>query len=533
MNRKILTAVLFTGLLAACEGGDVNLTPTNIDNSVDNSTSTGGGGSNNPCASYVDGGGTTVEGNFDGTNCVYGSSFVGANNPLLQDLTIPLISGVHVFQDSLFVGVDVDSGVAPACGPDPAVDDCDGPTLTIEGGNTLAFSDSADYVRVNRGSRIIASGSPSAPITMTSFTDAVTGTAGAEDVQLWGGVILNGNGITNNCTDAERAANACHVLSEGLPSNYGGSDNTESSGILRYVIVKHTGFEVAPDDEINGITFNAIGSGTVVSHIQAYSTFDDGIEFFGGAVNVDHYVGLYVRDDSIDYSDGWSGTLDFALVIHGQTTGNRCVEGDNIGESRANGGEPLDTAPLTNPVIKNMTCILSNQDGGSRDPSEGVTIRRGAQGQYVNNLIYGGFAADAGADNECFEIDDGVTRQFAQDGVTTINQSVIACAQATKDDLNNGDPISQWVLNSSGSGADYSFNAGNTIILDAQNANVSLMDSYFTATTLTDDAGNPVTVAPAGASHIGAVLRSSDWTAPWAYGLRAGNQGIELWLGNP
>jgi hypothetical protein len=414
------------------------------------------------------------------------------------------------------------------------VNDCDGPTVTIEAGATLAFSDSADYVRINRGSRIIADGSAAAPITFTAHADAVSGSAGPEDVQLWGGVIINGNGITNNCTDAQRAANDCHVVSEGLPSNYGGNDNDESSGILRYVIVKHTGFEVAPDDEINGITFNAVGSGTVISHVQTYSTFDDGIEFFGGAANVDHFVALYVRDDSIDYSDGWSGTVDYALVIQGQTTGNRCVEGDNIGESRADAGEPLDAAPKTNPTIRNMTCILSNHDGGARDPSEGVTIRRGAQGQYVNNLIFGGYADDVGADNECFELNDAVTLQFAEDGETTVANSVIACAEAAKGSLNNGDLLSEWVLDSSSSGADYGFNGGNAIITDPfTNANVSLMDSYYTAAALTDSAGDALAITPADADHIGAVVREDDWTAPWAYGLRDGDQGIPLWIGNP
>ena len=96
-------------------------------------------------------------------------------------------------------------------------------------------------------------------------------------MSLWGGIVINGNGITNNCNDAERAADQCHVVSEGQPSHYGGDDNADNSGVLRYVIVKHTGFEVARDDELNGITFNAVGSGTTVENIQVYSTYDDGL----------------------------------------------------------------------------------------------------------------------------------------------------------------------------------------------------------------------------------------------------------------
>ncbi|MCH2100035.1 MAG: hypothetical protein MK142_16760, partial [Pseudomonadales bacterium] len=203
MIRNIALEVACASFLVACGGGgDINIVPTNIDNSVDNSTSGDGGGDTNPCAQYTDAGGVVAQGAFDGQNCTYGSSFVGVGNPLTVDLTIPFISGVHIFEDSLFVGENVDTGPAPAEGT--------GPTLTIRPGNTLAFLDSQDYVLIQRGSQIIANGSPTAPITFTAFSDAVLGTAGAEDVSLWGGIQINGNGITNNCTDEERAANACH-----------------------------------------------------------------------------------------------------------------------------------------------------------------------------------------------------------------------------------------------------------------------------------------------------------------------------------
>lgn len=529
ITTRILALGAAAFVLAACDSGDINLQPTNIDNSVDNSTSGGGDSGSNPCASYVDpASNETRRGSFDGDNCTYSSAFVGAGNPLTVDLTIPFISGVHIFQDSLFVGQNVDTGAAPAEG--------EGPTLTIEAGNTLAFSDSADYLLVNRGSQIQAIGSPTAPITLTGFTDAVTGTAGAEDVQLWGGVVINGNGITNNCNDAERTNDQCHVLSEGQPSNYGGDDNAESSGTLRYVVVKHTGFEVAPGDELNGITFNAVGSGTEVSFIQTYSTFDDGIEFFGGAVNVDHFVALYVRDDSIDFSDGYIGTVDQALVIHSQTDGNRCVEGDNIGSSRADAGQPLDTAPVSNPTITNLTCITSNHDAGTHDPSEGAVLRRGPQAQFVDSIFFGGYADDVGEDNECFEIDDGVTRDFAQNGDTTMNTTIIACEDPTKDALENGDDISEWVLgaNPSTAGADYSFNADNFIESDPMNANVSILEpqSFLTADTLTDSSGAAIAITPS-SGKLGAVTADDEWTANWTFGLNPANRAQPLWFETP
>ena len=526
--RIVLTLIALAGV-AACYGGGVKMNVSNVDNSVDNSQS-GGGGSNNPCASYTPpNSNQVVQGTFDGTNCVYGSNFVGKTNPVRVNLTIPFITGKHIFQDSLFVGQDVSSGAAPAGGT--------GPTLTVAAGNTLVFQDAADYVAINRGASIVAVGSPTAPITFTSFTDAITGTAGANDVQQWGGMIINGNGITNNCSDAERAGNQCHVAAEGGgETHYGGSNNAESSGTLSYVIVKHTGFEVAPGDELNGITFNAVGSGTVVNNIQTYSTYDDGIEFFGGAVNVNNFIALYVRDDSIDFSDGWVGTVQNALVIHWQTDGNRCIEGDNVGSARSDIGVPLNTAPLTVGTVRNMTCITSNTDVNTHGDSEGVLVRQGGKLILENSIIYSGYgtAVNGVTSNECYEIDDNdnFSRAFAaaNDSFRTTN-TVDACELLAQDNLPNGDTILSWLqgANPSANGANYSFNSGNVTINTPVNANVRVLqpNSFFTAATIVDASGTTVV---ANASGLGAVQGNDDWTNPWAFGLRSSNADQPLWF---
>jgi hypothetical protein len=524
--RLALLALALAGL-AACEGGGVDLNVSNTDNSTDNSGG-GGGDDDNPCASYTPPESTDeVQGDFDGTNCLYGSSFVGQSNPLLVDLTIPFITGKHIFQDSLFVGEDVDTGPAPAAG--------DGPTLTIAAGNTLVFQDSADYVLINRGSRIVAQGSSTSPITFTSFTDAVSDTAGADDVSQWGGIVINGNGITNNCTDDDRANDTCHVLSEGQPSHYGGNDNAEDSGILSYVIVKHTGFEVTPDSELNGFTFNAVGSGTVVENVQAYSTYDDGFEFFGGAVDVTNAIALYVRDDSLDYSDGYAGTITNALVIHYQTNGNRCIEGDNVGSARSDVGVPLDTAPLTTPTIRNMTCITGNTDVNTHGDSEGALARQGGHLLLENSIVYSGYGSTTNGTtaNECYEIESTESLAAAGDGEATFvaSNNVVACEEAIKGVLANGDELTEWFLgaNPSTNGADYSFNAGNFVITDATNANtqVLLPGTFYTAPAIVDAGG--ATIVP-DASGVGAVHQGDDWTSPWAFGLDSSNADQPLWF---
>jgi hypothetical protein len=550
MNRTRLAAAVLTALaMAGCEGGGVDLNVSTTDNSVDNSTSGGNGGSgNNPCASYTPPNSNEVRiGTFDGTNCTYSAGFVSDTNPLLVDLTIPFISGVHIFQDSLFVGQDVSSG-APAGG--------EGPTLTIAAGSRLAFSTSADYVLINRGSQIIANGSAAAPITLTAFADAVTNTAVANDVSLWGGLVINGNGVTNNCTDDERTNDLCHVESEGQPSSYGGNDNADNSGVLRYVIIKHTGFEVAPGDELNGITFNAVGSGTTVENVQVYSTYDDGLEFFGGAVNVSKAIVLYARDDALDFSDGYAGTISEALVIHYRTDGNRCIEGDNVAESR--GAEGLDTAPQSEPVIRNLTCITSNGDQsagqGTHGDSEGAIARFGAKMHIEDSIFYSGygFVENARPSNECLEFENAtsattsvadISNQLAAAGESTMKGSLIACEEPVSDTAANGDNFSEWVLgaNPSTNGANYSFNTGNAIISTAPNAASVLAPlSFYTASSFTNDLGDPVTVTPVSPAEacsdcpkVGAVLASNDWTAPWAFGLRDDNADEPLWITVP
>ena len=552
MNLTKLAAVTAVTLaLVGCEGGDVVIDASDNSTNTDNSTNVGGGGTTNPCASYLtdpDDAATRVQGTFDGQNCNYDSTFAGEDNPLLVNLTIPRIAGAHVFEDSLFVGANTDIAPTPQAPDAPSADGTvpDGVVLTIAAGATLAWTQSSDYLLINRGSQIIADGSPSAPIIFTSLSD-VNGSVDPEAVAQWGGIVINGNGITNKCTDEQRATDACHVVSEGKPSNFGGNNNAESSGVLRYVQVKHTGFEVADGDELNGVTFNAVGSGTAVENLQAYSTSDDGVEFFGGAVNVLNYVGLYVNDDSIDYADGYVGSVTNALVIHGLNTGNRCIEGDNIGSGDFN------QEPRTSPVVNNLTCIVSAQDGSIRGDSEGPLYRRG-----VGTILTNSITADSWArlnlgreGNECFELNNAETYAVAEAGVqTNVTASIIACEEATKDDndgagfFTSGEDLTSWYTNAAGNS---DFNTGTAVITDSINANIVALNGIYTAPVCSDtgcdfvdDLGNTATIVPAavtgGATNgegnpiVGAVSADNDWTAGWTFGLQSTSNGGRLWF---
>ena len=142
---------------------------------------------------------------------------------------------------------------------------------------------------MRRGSQIQAEGTANAPITFTSVQDL---TGQETSIGQWGGLVLLGNAPTNLCntgddsdtSDAELAA--CGVAAEGDAGLYGGADAEDNSGTLRYIVVKHAGRALAAGDELNGISFAGIGSGTEVEFIQVHQNLDDGVEFFGGTVSV-------------------------------------------------------------------------------------------------------------------------------------------------------------------------------------------------------------------------------------------------------
>ncbi len=499
----LLSSMLVVALLSGCGGGDIfidaptNSTTTNTTLTTSTDTDT------NPCASYTDPNtDEIVQGTQRGDNCEYYAGFVGASNPLTVDLTIGEIDGVHIFWDTLQVGEDVDFGAIS-----------EGPTLTIEAGVTIAWESSDDYLLVNRGSKIMAEGRVGAPITLTAYDDAVLGVADPFATQLWGGVVINGMGITNKCDDEQRSSDSCHIQSEGKPSHYGGNDNEDNSGVLRYVVIKHPGAEAAPGDELNGLTLNAVGSGTVIENIQVYSTYDDGVEFFGGAVDVKNLVALYVRDDSIDYADGWVGSVTNALVIHQQDNGNRCIEADNQGGA-------YDARPLTNAQIAHLTCITSGSDestGGTHGDSEGILFRRGVATQLRDSIVYDGYGRTVlgQSGNECLELDDAETRDLAADGTTTIKSTLIACQEPTKDSLNNGVSVEDWLTDPSS----YAANTDNLVMSESDDSDVSILGGskgFYTLSEFVDASGNTFTVNSTDGTPIGAVSENDDWTSGWA-----------------
>tara|TARA_X000000950_G_C13898554_1_gene653917 strand:- start:1492 stop:3234 length:1743 start_codon:yes stop_codon:yes gene_type:complete len=457
-------ALLVLGLsfaLAACDSGDININPATTDNTVDNSVSNSNNTTQaatptvNPCASYENSGGTKLQGDFDGTHCTYNEIFSdGGANPILVDLVLTKLdnSGVHVFKGSLFMGKNysTDAGLSGA----GITKGGDGPTLSIEAGATIAFTSASDFIAINRGSKMNAIGTAAEPITFTSLSD-INGTVAATDVQEWGGIVINGFGVTNKCSytgsrGATTLTGECHVVSEGSEgentTHYGGNNDEDSSGRLEYIITKHTGYEVATDNELNAITFAGVGSNTIVKNAQVYSSYDDGYEFFGGSVNVENYIAMYVRDDSIDIDEGYNGTITNALVIQSQYDGNRCIEADGIGSFTSKTQAFIDdvvTRKLNSrPTITNLTCIVSpngTKDAadadnpnkqGTHDPGAGWRLREGLYPKISNSLLIASFGPQIDSNNWCIRADTSQTAKSGDKLVDPVGGAIEAGSEA-------------------------------------------------------------------------------------------------------
>ncbi len=555
MNRKLLCAAVMVGFgISGCGGGDINISPQTVDNSVDNSVSNPGGGTTtNPCALYTVSG-ATVQGSYDGTNCTYAPTFADAGNNITTDLFIPALpnGGAHIFEGSLFIGetYDNDADLAAA----GISEGGDGPELRIEAGATLAWRTSANFLIINRGSQIFAVGREDAPITFTSESD-VLGTVGPEDVQQWGGMVINGFGVTNQCSytgsvsGGDLATTDCHVDAEGAAgldeSQYGGDNNDDSSGRLEYVVVKHTGATVGNGDELNGISFGGVGRNTIVKNLEVYSTFDDGIEMFGGAVSFENFVAVYVRDDSIDIDEGWSGTITNALVIQSETDGNHCIEADGIADfSNLTDVEVENVIAQginSRAVISNLTCIISSNGSATatHDPGAGWRLREGLFIDINDALLVDSFGpADATSANDNYGIRiDNRSQQAALDGDLNLNSVVMAFQEPFRGQtFPDGTTTEESFFTGGGNvlatitgPTDPTATADPDLqILERDTDGIPVFSIPY-ASALVDGAAPAGT--PQSGDFVGAVsLGIPDWTLNWTYGIHPGSRAQALWI---
>ncbi|MGB3542031.1 T9SS type A sorting domain-containing protein, partial [Rubrivirga sp.] len=263
-----------------------------------------------------------------------------------------------------------------------------GATLTIEAGtvvkgraaNDISNADFASALIVKRGSNIEANGTADAPIIFTAERDDLStlDDIAPNERGLWGGVIILGSAPTNTGV----TNNAIEGIPEAENAVYGGSNAGDDSGTFRYVSIRHGGAVIGADNEINGLTLGGVGSGTEIEYVEVFANTDDGIEWFGGTVDVKYAVVAYSGDDSFDYAQGWDGNGQFWLVVQSPDDSDSAGEFDNLPENFA-------ATPLTSPVVSNGTFVGAGLDGFSTG-SRLLRFRDGAGGSFYNSVFASG-----------------------------------------------------------------------------------------------------------------------------------------------
>ena len=237
--------------------------------------------------------------------------------------------------------------------------------LTIEPGVTIiadesAGSDNIIYILIEQGAKIMAEGTASEPIVMTSEN---------KEAGAWGGLHICGYAHTN--------ANGA-TTSEIGNAPYGGSDDNDNSGILKYIRIEYSGLALDSEHEANGISLYGVGAGTEISYIYVVDGSDDGIEFFGGSANIDHCVVENCTDDSYDWTEGWDGTAEYIVAYQSVAECDCLMECDNNGENN-------DADPVANPTIRYATFIGND----SAENHRGLRFREGTFVNLSNALVCG------------------------------------------------------------------------------------------------------------------------------------------------
>lgn len=421
-KTKLSIALLFAaGIVAGCSGGDngdqVTINQTvNEDNSVDNSVT-------NPAPTNpVD---PTPEAPADCSDADVTPDFITINanceatlsGTIDQDYTF--INDVEYRLDGpVLVGAG-NVVISSAAQMQEIVND--GVTLTIEPGTDIrAFADGSLYV--TRGSKIIAEGTEAAPITFSSLDP------GYDGLGEWGGVIIAGfapqygQGGTGACfATNEQGDNFCNVVGEGgaeIDSIFGGNLAADDSGVFKYVRIAEGGRIAGPNNEINGLTLQGVGHSTEISNVQVHNNLDDGIEWFGGTVDLKYAVLTGNDDDDIDFDEGYQGNIQYAIV---QKSNNPAPQGSNDPRAIEANSSDEDYTPETAAVLANITLIGGDVNNAEGSEQPGMRLR-GALTVEIHNTATQNF------DKGCIRVDDADT-----DGLGTIVTSDVILQNSLND----------------------------------------------------------------------------------------------------
>lgn len=376
-----------------------------------------------------------------------------------------------------------------------------GQTLTIEAGTVIkgkpGQGEEASALIVARGGKIMAEGTAAAPIIFTAEADDLNGSVADLDDGLWGGVIVLGNALLNTVPNEQQI--------EGIPQTeprgvYGGTDDSDNSGVIKYISIRHGGTDIGEGNEINGLTLGGVGSGTVIEYIEVIANKDDGVEFFGGKPNLSHIVVAFCGDDSYDYDQGYRGNGQFWAAIQGFDRGDRLGEHDG-------GTDPETGEPYAIPNIYNVTYLGRGDGAGKRT----ITFRDNAGGHYGNSIFYG---QEKGIDVELLADECSYT-QFSNDNLTLKNNIFYSI---------NADPI--FSVSADGVTPEVEAEANSTIAAYFTSASNEIYDPGFNVTSdkfniiPTNDVSSNMASIPGDSffqnvAYKGAFEPNNNWASGW------------------
>ena len=286
----------------------------------------------------------------------------------------------------------------------------DGAKLIIQPGTTI-ISDVAEKgaLCIERGAQIIAEGTATKPIIFTSGK-----AVGERSPGDWGGIIILGRAKTNRSSEP--------TIEGGIGRAFGGTNDADNSGVLKYVRIEYAGIAAMPNSEINALTLGGVGSGTIIENVQTVYANDDAFEFFGGTVNAKNLYAYATADDDFDFDFGYTGTITNGIAkrdpqfVDSGDAGNG-VECDNDGTGSS-------AQPVTHPKLLNMILVGPNVSTALSNHNLGLRFRRATQFTMKNSVVWGWMKGG-------LSLESNETTQFIKDGVSVFEGNSIGTFNPT------------------------------------------------------------------------------------------------------
>jgi hypothetical protein len=286
----------------------------------------------------------------------------------------------------------------------------DGAKLIIQPG-TKIISDISEKgaLCIERGAQIIAEGTASKPIVFTSGK-----VDGSKEPGDWGGIVILGRAKTNRTSEP--------IIEGGIGRAFGGTNDADNSGVLKYVRIEYAGIAAMPNSEINALTLGGVGSGTIIENVQTIYANDDAFEFFGGTVNAKNLYAYATADDDFDFDFGYTGTITNGVAkrdpqfVDSGDAGNG-VECDNDGTGSG-------AQPVTHPKLLNMILIGPNVSTALSNHNVGLRFRRGTQFTMKNSIVWGWMKGG-------LSLESNETTQWVKDGTSVFENNSIGVFNPT------------------------------------------------------------------------------------------------------